>query len=153
MGTRLAHVERNPLILMVEDHQDSREMYREWLQYVGFRVVCCATADDGLRGARELHPDAITSELELQCSDGREFCAALKSDEDTAGIPLVVVTAWGSASCLARVQHLGCAAILVKPVLPSTMAEVLAQAMTGPPSPPLPPRDAPAVDGRSARSR
>jgi CheY-like chemotaxis protein len=151
MGTRLAHVERNPLILMVEDHQDSREMYREWLQHIGFRVVCCATADEGLRGARELHPDAITTELELRCSDGREFCEALKSDGDIAGIPLVVVTAWGSPGCLARVQHLDCAAILVKPVLPSTMAEVVAQALTGPPSSPMPHRDAPAVDGPSAR--
>jgi CheY-like chemotaxis protein len=117
------------LILIVEDHQDSRDMYGEWLQHVGFRVVCCATADEGLRSARELHPDAIATELELPCSDGREFCAALRSDEGTAGIPIVVVTAWGTDACIARVQHLGCAAILVKPVLPDTMAETLARAL------------------------
>jgi CheY-like chemotaxis protein len=132
METRPDPAGRGALILIVEDHQDSREMYGEWLQHVGFRVVCCATADEGVRSARELRPDAIATELELRCSDGREFCAALKSDEGTAGIPIVVATAWGTDTCIARVQHLGCAAILVKPVLPGTMAETLARALGSP---------------------
>jgi CheY-like chemotaxis protein len=134
MGTRSSGV--GALVLLVEDHQDTRDMYREWLQHVGFRVVPCGTADEGLQRARELHPDAIATELELRCTDGREFCAALKADRRTAGVPLLVVTSWATESCIGRVRHLGCAAILTKPVLPSVMADEIGRALVSARRPP-----------------
>jgi two-component system, cell cycle response regulator DivK len=143
MGTRPAHAGHNALILMVEDHQDSRDMYREWLQHVGSRVVSWGNGDEALRTARELHPDAIATELELRCSDGQEFCAALKADRRTANIPVVVVTSWATEAYLSQVRYLGCADILIKPVLPGTMAEALARALGDPDAGPAARRQTP----------
>ena len=48
-----------PLVLIVDDYQDAREMYAEYLKASGFRVAEARTGLEAVAKARELLPDCI----------------------------------------------------------------------------------------------
>ena len=72
-----------PLILVVDDYQDAREMYAEDLQVSGFRVAEARNGNEAVTQAFELKPDLILMDLSLPGMDGWEATRVLKSDERT----------------------------------------------------------------------
>src|SRR5439155_441151 len=60
-----------PLVLIVEDYDDSREMYAELLELHGFRVAQAADGQDAVDKAIALIPDVIVMDLSLPRPDGR----------------------------------------------------------------------------------
>src|ERR671922_829464 len=83
----------NPLVLVVEDYQDAREMYAAYLQFSGYRVAEAANGLEALEKTRELMPDVILMDLSLPKMDGWEATRRLKADRQTSHIPIVAVTA------------------------------------------------------------
>ena len=61
-----------PLILVVDDYQDAREMYAEYLQFSGFRVAEARNGNEALEQAFALKPDLILMDLSLPGMDGWE---------------------------------------------------------------------------------
>ena len=120
-----------PRILMVEDHPDVAELYQLKLQLEGYRVV---VATDGLRGlelARSIHPDLIVLDVHLPKLDGLQLLAALKDDETTHDVPVVVVTEDDSRHLIEQARQLHAAAYVVKArVLPSGLSRIVAIALT-----------------------
>ena len=84
--------EHGPLILVVDDYQDAREMYAEYLQYSGFRVAEAKNGNEAVAQARSLKPDLILMDLSLPGMDGWEATRVLKADEETRHIPIVALT-------------------------------------------------------------
>ena len=82
----------NPLVLVVEDYQDAREMYAAYLQFSGYRVAEAANGLEALEKTRELMPDIILMDLALPKMDGWEATRRLKADERTRHIPIVALT-------------------------------------------------------------
>lgn len=113
---------RRPLILLVEDRVDSRELYAEYLAYAGFSIVTAINGHEGVRMAAHLRPDLILMDLRMPGMDGFEATADLKADPDLAHIPVVAITADVSPDIGARARAAGCAAVLEKPVLPDEVA-------------------------------
>src|SRR5215510_1434755 len=78
------------LVLLVDDCQDTRELYAEYLELSGFDVK---EADDGIVAidqAVRVRPDVIVMDMSLPRLDGREAARQLRSDERTRSIPLVI---------------------------------------------------------------
>ena len=122
--TSATTVERS-LILIVEDDEDSREVYKEVLGENGFEVETAASGPVGLRLARELHPDVILMDISLPGMDGWAVTAELKADPKTVDIPVVVVTAYAFPEDRIRASSAGCDGFLAKPCEPSrVLAEV-----------------------------
>jgi len=122
VSPRSAKVRRPPLALIVENHDDTREMYAESLAFHGVRVVEASTAEDAVAKARTLRPDVIATDLGLPGNvDGVQLCQRLKGDQATHAIPVVVVTAWAIGAQVERAKAAGCASVLVKPCLPETL--------------------------------
>jgi CheY-like chemotaxis protein len=69
-----------PLVLGVDDYQDAREMYSQYLQASGFRVAEARTGTEAVRVARELKPDCILMDLALPGIDGWEATRQIKAD-------------------------------------------------------------------------
>ena len=88
-----------PLVLVVDDYQDAREMYAEYLKASGFRVEEARTGLEAVSKAREVKPDCILMDLSLPGIDGWEATRQLKADHSTCHIPVVAIT--GHASELA----------------------------------------------------
>lgn len=116
----------SPLVLIVEDDLGTRMMYRDVLVDSGFRTADAHNGHQALEKARELHPDAVLTDLAVPGMDGFEFCRALKESAGMGDIPILAVT--GRAEYLDqpdRFHHAGIAQVLVKPCAPDVIVEEL----------------------------
>jgi two-component system, cell cycle response regulator DivK len=130
----MAAPEVEPLVLVVDDYDDAREMYAESLTVSGFRV---AQAADGLRAvelAQELTPDVILMDLSLPGLDGWEATRRIKADARTSHIPVVALSGHAMSNALERARQAGCDGFVVKPALPDEVIAEVRQAMIKKPS-------------------
>ncbi len=82
-------------VVLIEDEADLREILVYNLGQAGHRVQAAATAEAGLRLARESMPDLVLLDLMLPDRPGTTVCTALKHDPRTQDIPIIIVTAKG----------------------------------------------------------
>jgi CheY-like chemotaxis protein len=118
-----------PLVLVVDDYDDAREMYAESLAVNGFRV---AEASDGAKAvelARTLTPDVILMDLSLPGIDGWEATRQLKADARTQHIPVVALTGHVLSSSLDAARAAGCDRFVVKPALPDIVIAAVRDAI------------------------
>ncbi len=79
-----------PLILVVDDDPDARELLTLYLTEAGYRVKRAANGEDALVLARDLHPFLILLDVMMPGKDGWEVLQELKLDETTADIPAMM---------------------------------------------------------------
>jgi CheY-like chemotaxis protein len=108
--------ERLPLIALVEDDENTREVFRTILEHTGHRVVEAADGNAGDDLIREILPDVVLLDLGLPGLDGRGVVTQLKADPLTADVPIIVVTAAAEEDTRRWALHLGCNDFLEKPV-------------------------------------
>lgn len=114
-----------PLVLVVDDYQDAREMCSEYLAFSGFRVAEARDGFEALEKAFELRPDVILMDLSLPGMDGWEATRRLKKDDRTRKIPVIALTGHALAGHSDGAKRAGCDSFLTKPCLPDAMvAEV-----------------------------
>jgi PAS domain S-box-containing protein len=104
---------RAPLVLVVEDDPAAQELIVLALQSGGYQTVAIRSGERALPEARRRRPDVITLDVFLPTVDGWEVLQLLKSDPETAPIPVVMVTI---SSDRAKAFSLGAIEHLVKPV-------------------------------------
>ncbi len=113
------------LILVVDDYQDAREMYAEYLQFSGFRVAEARNGNEAVAQAFSLRPDLILMDLSLPGMDGWEATRLLKADDRTKHIPVVALTGHALAGASEGAKKAGCDSFVTKPCLPDDLvAEV-----------------------------
>src|SRR5919106_7034452 len=110
-----------PLVLVVDDYQDAREMYSEYLEFSGFRVAEARNGIEALEKAFELLPDLILMDLSLPGMDGWEATRRLKADERTKRIPVVALTGHALAGASEGARKAGCDSFVTKPCLPDDL--------------------------------
>jgi len=112
---------KKPLVLIVDDFEDSRDMYGYVLSEAGFQVESAADGHEGLDKAVRSRPDIILMDLSLPDLDGWEVIRLLKDQESTRHIPVVILTAYD----LPTTPLAGCDGVLIKPCRPDKLiAEV-----------------------------
>jgi PAS domain S-box-containing protein len=79
-------------VLVIDDDPNVRDLIVRYLTKHGFHVETASNGTDGLRLARELHPDAITLDVMMPGMDGWSVLAALKADDDLADTPVIMLT-------------------------------------------------------------
>jgi two-component system phosphate regulon response regulator PhoB len=102
-------------ILVIEDEQDLQQVLDYNLRQSGHQVLAALSAKDGLRLAREHHPDLVVLDLMLPDLAGTEVCKVLKRDPSTRGIPIVMLTAKGEEIDRVLGFELGADDYVVKP--------------------------------------
>ncbi|MFN3653642.1 MAG: ATP-binding protein [Armatimonadota bacterium] len=112
-------------VLVVEDQPEAAETVRDLLELFGHEVETAASGPEGVRLARELHPDVVLCDIGLPGMDGYAVAAALRDDPATAGIRLIAVTGFGQEEDCRRGQQAGFDAHLVKPVDPEELRRLL----------------------------
>jgi twitching motility two-component system response regulator PilG len=139
-----------PLVLVVEDDQDTLLLYRESLEHLGYRT---AGESDGLRGieaALRLRPHAILLDAEMPGLHGVEVTRRIKADPRTRRCLVIVATGYGMAM-YGKARAAGCDAFFQKPFDPSAFDRILESLSTSP-EPPKP-RERSAFVKRCACSR
>lgn len=81
-----------PLALVVDDNPDMTEMLRFELEKE-FNVIIAGDGKEALEKIKDKKPAIIVTDLMMPVMDGIELCRKLKSDPETVGIPLIILTA------------------------------------------------------------
>lgn len=102
-------------ILIIEDEPDLRENLQQLLAFEGYRVLSAADGAEGLRLAREHHPDLILCDVIMPRMDGYDVLAALRSDPALCTTPLIFLTARSGRDDWRRGMALGASDYIVKP--------------------------------------
>jgi signal transduction histidine kinase/DNA-binding response OmpR family regulator len=79
-------------VLVIDDDPNVRELVTRFLAKEGFKVKTASSGMEGLRLARDLHPDVITLDVMMPGMDGWAVLSALKADKDLCNTPVVMMT-------------------------------------------------------------
>jgi two-component system cell cycle response regulator DivK len=121
-----------PLVLIVDDNIDAREMYGLYLQHEGFRWVEAVNGQDAITQTRLEKPAVILMDATMPRMDGWEAVRLLKQDPDTCGIPLIMLTGHALQEHRDRAAEAGADAFLAKPVLPDRLAAEIRRVLNTP---------------------
>lgn len=119
-------------ILLVEDDEDSRTLYRLALEFFGYRVVEAADGGDGVRAASLEHPGLVIMDLALPTMDACDTLRAMRADPRMAGVPVLALTGQVTEDDRERATAAGFDLFLPKPLPPSEMLDHVRR-MVGPP--------------------
>lgn len=113
----------NSTILLVEDNEDNRTIYRTILEHVGYTVVEAADGEAGIERARDSSPDLILMDVSIPKINGWDATRTLKADPNTRHIPIIALTAHALEQDRERAREAGCDGYLAKPIPPREVIE------------------------------
>jgi len=115
----------DPLVLLVDNHADNREMYTEYLQALGFRVIPCSDSQASIDVARRSAPDIILLELRMTGMNGIQVLRELRKDPALENVPVVALTASVMTRERAAADAAGFTELLPKPFFPEDLATAI----------------------------
>jgi CheY-like chemotaxis protein len=113
-----------PVVMIVDDDQDSRELYDLALSLHGFTVVAVEDGEQALRSIGQRQPDVIVTDLKMAGPvDGYELIRRQR------GRPVIALTAWADPAHITRAVAAGCTRVLLKPCAPDDLAAAIKAVM------------------------
>ncbi len=105
-------------ILIVEDHEDNRQILRDLLTSAGYAMSEAGDGEAALAAVQARRPDLILMDIQLPLLDGYEVTRRIKSDPDLQDIPIVVVSSYALSGDEVKAREAGCDAYVTKPYSP-----------------------------------
>ena len=105
-----------PIILVIEDHSDSRTLLSAWLRGKGYKVVEAKDGREGLLQANRVHPDLILIDLTLPQIDGIEATRQIRKRHVLAQTPIFAISAYATREVKAEAIAAGCTEMFSKPL-------------------------------------
>jgi two-component system, cell cycle response regulator DivK len=110
-------------VLVVDDFDDAREMYAEYLEFVGFQVEVARNGLEAVEKAQGVLPDIILMDLSLPVMDGWEATRRLKQDHRTRDIPVMALSGHVLAGNAEQARQAGADEFVAKPCLPQDLED------------------------------
>ena len=104
------------LILIVDDSPTEVHVMKKALEKGGFTTATAGDGQEGVRLAREMHPDLIFMDIVMPGMNGYQATRAIVNDPDTRQIPIVMVTSKGNDTDRVWGLRQGAVDYMVKPV-------------------------------------
>jgi len=108
-------------VLIVEDDSDIAALIAHYLEKAGYASEIAGDGSRGLTSARETPPDLVILDLMLPGLNGLEVCKALRQNDRTAALPIILLTARGEESDRIFGLDSGADDYVVKPFSPSEL--------------------------------
>ena len=105
-------------VLSVDDERDVTDLVKFHLTRAGYDVITAASGREALEHIRMRRPDLIVLDLMLPDIDGFGVCEILRRSVETATIPVVILSAWGTGESRSLGLELGAMEYLTKPFSP-----------------------------------
>ena len=122
---------RTAVVLIAEDFEDARELYREYLEFSGFEVVTAANGREAVDRAIALQPDLILMDASMPVLDGWQATRELKANPATRHIPVLALTAHAFDDARQQAKAAGCDGFITKPCLPDDLVSRVRAALDG----------------------
>ena len=119
-----------PLILMVDDYDDAREVWGTLLRAEGFDVLTAATGPEALATALSAAPNIVVMDLSLPGMSGADVARALRENDASRQLPLVALTGYSDPEQLQRAHDAGFDVVLIKPCTPSILVDEIRRLLT-----------------------
>ncbi|MDM8517594.1 ATP-binding protein [Desulfobacterales bacterium HSG16] len=108
--------EKKPIILIVDDSQESRNMLCDLLVPIGFTVVLAENGEQGLLEAFLSQPDAVITDLVMPGMNGLELIRRIRLSSELATIPIIAASASAFEEDRKKMLAAGCRAFFPKPL-------------------------------------
>ena len=105
-----------PVVLIVDDHDDTREMLKTLLGMVGCHAIEAEDGERALDAAENVHPDLILLDMKMPRLDGLTVTRLIRSHPNLHEVPIVAVTGNATPQFQAEALRAGCNYCLVKPI-------------------------------------
>ncbi len=112
--------ELRPKVLIVDDEPEIRDLLKTVLDE-RYEVFLGNNGTDGLKLAREKKPDVIVLDVMMPVMDGFSTCQALRSQEETRRIPIIMLTALKDSSDKVKAFNAGADDYVAKPFYPDEL--------------------------------
>jgi two-component system, chemotaxis family, chemotaxis protein CheY len=122
-------------LLIVDDSPAMRAFVRRVIDMSGFELSQCFEASHGAEALDILKNewvDAILTDINMPCMDGREFLRRLSEDDLLRSIPAIVISTDATEHSIASMASLGARGYLTKPFLPETLRAELERNLGAP---------------------
>ena len=113
-------------VLYIEDNAQNMRLIRKFLRMGGYELIEAETGEAGISIAEEHIPDLILMDINLPDIDGVAATQRLKSNDSTAKIPIIALTANAMHGDREKFLDAGCDDYLSKPVSKSDLLEKVA---------------------------
>jgi CheY-like chemotaxis protein len=118
-------------VLVVDDADDNRELYAEYLESQGFVVEQARDGLEALERLRTFVADVVLMDLSLPILDGWEATRVIKEDPTTRRVQVIALSGRTDVAARARAAAAGCDAFLAKPCTPSELVEAVVRRFRG----------------------
>jgi DNA-binding response OmpR family regulator len=105
-----------PRILVVDDEPEVRNLLREVLKADGYEILTAGDGKEALQITLKEKPDLITLDIRMPKLDGLTLCKALRVNEETRNIPIIMLTAYNTREHLEACMAAGADDFLAKPL-------------------------------------
>lgn len=112
-------------VLVVDDNPSNLKLMRVLLVGEGFQVMTAENAQQAQETLKSFQPSLILMDIQLPGMDGLTLTRLLKSKAETAGIPVVAITAYAMNGDEQKALDAGCVAYVAKPVNTRTLPQML----------------------------
>ena len=120
-----------PLVLLAEDFEDARDLYRDYLEFSGFTVETASNGREAIAQAVELQPDVILMDASMPVLDGWQATRELKANPATQHIPVLALTAHAFDDARQQAKSVGCDGFVTKPCLPDDLVAKVRSTLEG----------------------
>jgi CheY-like chemotaxis protein len=104
------------LVLVVDDAEDNLILISLDLQQQGYRVITASNGEQGVRVAAQTLPDIILMDIGMPELDGLGATRKIRERESLKAIPIIAITAFGTAGFQRAASDAGFDAFLTKPI-------------------------------------
>ena len=118
------------VVLLAEDHLDTREGYELYLRESGLTVQAAADGHEVLEHVRSTVPDILIVDMGLPVLDGWETTRQLRESWSAEALPIIALTGYATASDRRRAAALGCNAFLPKPCAPQDLLREIGRTLS-----------------------
>lgn len=108
-------------VLIADDDPLLRDLLMHKLGAAGYAVIAAEDGRQALDQCHQQRPDLVVLDGMMPIADGFEVLRRLKSDPDTAGLPVIMLTALRREEDIVGALKLGAADYLVKPFIPDEL--------------------------------
>lgn len=121
----------HPVILLAEDFEDARDLYRDYLEFSGFSVEVATNGREAIERAKALQPDLILMDASMPVLDGWQATRELKANPATKHIPVLALTAHAFDDARQEARSSGCDGFVTKPCLPDDLVARVRETLEG----------------------
>jgi two-component system cell cycle response regulator DivK len=116
-------------ILVVEDYEDTRELFKVMLESQGYEVLQVDNGFDAVEIAQKALPDIILMDMSLPGLDGCQATRRIRAQPDTKRIPIIACSAHNQWEWRAKALLAGCTEFVRKPVDLASLSSLLARVL------------------------